>query len=1201
MENLNEVFGKMGVVTSEEKLRVLYIAYAVREIHLRDVGKWDYPHAILDYNSSVETLAGPFPGHVTKRSPGPAKWKDDFNALYEILQTKDIDLVVADILNEEPGKRAHFSECIVDCKMSGALFALYRIAVIQAKGKCNNNSVYECYSHLIVKPVAGLSSEQLQRILKWFFPKSIYNQISIVHSMAYLSRHITTALPGLESNTDASKLLIFIWYSLCKTVFEGTAWEYPSAALLTDSKAESRFLEIVALAKSVFTFAKIKYTFNRLYRRMEPLDEKYGMANLLETFVPGICSAGRAWRFLGKMDPTEKLVHLFLAVCTTARHEKCISNLARLFADPLPSEDSDSDSDMLLNCVRYYSVEPDRLPANKAVTDAIDILKQSGAEKPSVAVPLYTHFSGTYFEYKKKEPYLEAITSVDYKLTETFQAALKKKRVNAIDYLRRIQDNCEDYRAENNLVYHDFATYVHEKANCRALIVNPNYEFIRSWQSDIRANLGCSSTFILSSSEIAECLSLDFAAHNSKRNIESITLFRSLAELDSTKQFDCILYFSRGMDAGQISQVLGQCVSALKKEGQLLTILPDEFVSVKSAGEILGELLKTKDIIIHPMPLTLAQSTPKKKLYIKSMGISTDGGAGTLTLGELLLINSKTTTNCFLRPGESRQVEAYKLFDTKDVHVRALLKQILQQPAEGSRKEPEVFKFSDEISIYYSTSYISSENRYRATVYVCEVPDSNRRKRSKLHRGKKIRASEILIRDASYEALVEKIEREAPFRGKLRHSAAEAVTGAFRSGQLADISLKTFWYCYEKQLCGRSGFSETLTRLLILSRGGELLSGCMLNMTDLEEYKASMDKLFRQEKIASEAERVRLWRQLDLILQEAVNENYIPGNNPVRAFVKTLTTADKSQEVRDALVKKSLEHTEESRLLTWIESQMERCNFPVLGVAIRLFTGMEPEEVCALTWKDYVNITHIDSHTFYVSKRADNKGNYDLPLPTKERYRIVPIPSTLNAMIKIMLQYLRKSQGLTRKELVDRGQNIVSRIDESGRTFPCTPKEIRKISKTALTTGAGIASNLITLPSSKQSDMNQYQGDLFRSNFRYRALETCGLTLGELSYVLGVQPSDTFSRHYCDYANDLSQLGILIKLARWIIGRDTPNMRPVIEEYTVSQDYIIQTGALGDGNASMDIQFEIPANCGHVVITVNSKYGVRGNATYIKK
>ena len=85
---------------------------------------------------------------------------------------------------------------------------------------------------------------------------------------------------------------------------------------------------------------------------------------------------------------------------------------------------------------------------------------------------------------------------------------------------------------------------------------------------------------------------------------------------------------------------------------------------------------------------------------------------------------------------------------------------------------------------------------------------------------------------------------------------------------------------------------------------------------------------------------------------------------------------------------------------------------------------------------------------------------------------------------------------------------------------------------------AEIAQHMLILPDEEsgtelETDINSYGGDIFRTNFREKALNTAGFGLDEMNYYLGIKKPDTFSQYYCDYTNDYVQLMMARKLDRW--------------------------------------------------------------------
>jgi hypothetical protein len=70
-----------------KRLQVLIILSAVHDLMISDPNKWRLPSAALDYGCSIEddVEIGLFPNHTEKGLKGKARWKNDFNHLYNTL------------------------------------------------------------------------------------------------------------------------------------------------------------------------------------------------------------------------------------------------------------------------------------------------------------------------------------------------------------------------------------------------------------------------------------------------------------------------------------------------------------------------------------------------------------------------------------------------------------------------------------------------------------------------------------------------------------------------------------------------------------------------------------------------------------------------------------------------------------------------------------------------------------------------------------------------------------------------------------------------------------------------------------------------------------------------------------------------------------------------------------------------------------
>lgn len=137
-------------------------------------------------------------------------------------------------------------------------------------------------------------------------------------------------------------------------------------------------------------------------------------------------------------------------------------------------------------------------------------------------------------------------------------------------------------------------------------------------------------------------------------------------------------------------------------------------------------------------------------------------------------------------------------------------------------------------------------------------------------------------------------------------------------------------------------------------------------------------------------------------------------------------------------------------------------------------------------------------------------------------------------MLNERREYLRAKTGKTNAEL-DK-YPIITNGDEQGSVMEyCKISTASAVCKKLIEI-ADIPELLLTLPDLENdlvTDINKYYGDIFFMNFKYRANHLSGMTRGEINYILGVSPPDTFSQHYCDYSNDFVQFGMVKKLERW--------------------------------------------------------------------
>ena len=260
----------------------------------------------------------------------------------------------------------------------------------------------------------------------------------------------------------------------------------------------------------------------------------------------------------------------------------------------------------------------------------------------------------------------------------------------------------------------------------------------------------------------------------------------------------------------------------------------------------------------------------------------------------------------------------------------------------------------------------------------------------------------------------------------------------------------------------------------------------------------------------------------------------------------------------------------------WI---VEKINFKKLKFAIdicRFFTGLEPNIVCALNWEDIHHISYTDVYQFWIYRQFRNDGYEPIPLERGEDYRRVPISKTLYDKLMERKKQILSKTGWDEKQL--RSRQIIATDDqllnESEKLV--NPRRVNYISRNAVK-AIGIPEHVVDLPEygdgTKETNLTFYRGDIFRTNFHYRANFQCGFTDSEIRYALGLKQTTPFGKNYCDYLNSFSQVAMYQKLYRWdvLLHDGTADTLPKSKQIRLEDEITLHTK-----DTKLKVALEIP-------------------------
>jgi hypothetical protein len=1150
-----------------KRLQVLIILSAVHDLMISDPNKWRLPSAALDYGCNIEddVEIGIFPNHTEKGLKGKARWKNDFNHLYNILFGNPTDdsyiyrlLDSGNVIDKNPEPEYNFKYISYSLGLTETLKIINRLLLLHQLD--SNHSIYLKYnSSSTYENITDY--ETLHNIIVWLHSDHFANQVLIQNKLKQMDEHIMDCL-GISK--IQARIILITFISLGNDRPDG--WNYIHAFLTHDKGLASKQPFFSELAKKVFCDNKICILFNDyIYAMLH--ETKITDLILLHTKISSINAIFNELNG----SPTDKLIQLYYVI-TFSNYSDYKSKVESHGIASI----STRNHNYISACIDNYAVESKNDFYDNKVSILIDTIKKHGIDQDG-AITLYTHFN----QYTRNKPNSAVKTAIlkldsDFKFLEN---KLQNKKVSPLSFVRTLQDNNCDSCAESNFIYEAFTKRIYHKGQRSVIIVNPSYELIDKWFSDIRVH-DCFITFVIPELKIANLL----AHMNDKKHA-----FVHISELENLhRTYDSGLFFVRSMECKDTASVLESIFSYLRHKSVIDILMPDQYLNdyeTNSAIDRIGFFYKR--IIL--MQTGLAESTPKKKSYVRLASLEICKTVNTAFLRSVDIKDSKRKVLRFNKYEDISHNDIKEKFN----NIRQEYKFLRQSKIETKRNAPNHYSFTQELSVYY-TFTLQKNGRHRALVYATEIPSAKQKKYNKLARGKMISGSEIYLHGDSQEEIKKNIP-QAILSPKIRESVSSYVISALTSEVVSDISLGSFWYCFEKRIFSESEGYSSKRAALMFSNNNHAISKCLLKASTVNDIKTAMTSFSQAENISDDSIN-GYWNVLDYMTRVAVKLNIMSPKSEVAIFFseRRKKPISSSQEVRDALTKKSLTKNEEVSLINYVINKINQGSREYLGVLIRIFTGLDPDEICALKWADFDKITNMNVYYLKVFKRVDKYENMIGPR-TSDRIRLVPLISYITIRMKRLKTHIVKSS----TDDIDQ-YPIVSYGNDFSRVVSL--KHFRKISEDALINGANISEVFISIPEKNnrnRSIISNYQGDLYRSNFRYSSTEVCGLSQGELSYIIGNLPLNTLSRHYCDYSSDFMLLSMFYKLDRWRALYTPYSNVPNHCEFTVSDNALtIEAKPISSKRTSIDLELAIPStgikSNSEIRVVLSSSHGLEG-------
>lgn len=1065
-------------------------------------------------------------------------------------------------------------------------------------------------------------------------------KISKDFSQYYYST-VADALHRLGTNTTYRKSLIILY-----SVLYHDHRQSEKADILVEKLRDGNDLPEFKSAQAIFTYKnkdnnKPRFL-NQLFESTVPNGFKYELPNNKEAWKVDLSTV---LKFFSRC-----LLELSLNILIPEAFPSTAAVIYYLSQYP-GREDHSTDRRVIeVVCAYLYSLEStniDKVAVFKSFLE--NTLQRDGLSNYR---EIYEHLDKLHTSYAMMQYYGEerykniisdarlvlttSATQSDKDLLKQYLTTTKKKiksarKLNdtpALNFLMETQNN--SCLVEDSLLFEEAANYVLQSSLYSVVLLQPSYSFLLKWLSDYRTK-NRKTTVVIYDEYIVQCMNEKLKHDNliSKelfyRNQKTILNLQIISSVESIRGFDyAIAFYNKNEpkcdDIIQLSQYL-------TPGNRMRCVLPRRFFEEDAFESVRGELLSSASINrVTYVNTNLFTFNPKKKLIVDFCGKAEYQCDQTIKL-RFIEINKelqKASGNLvksdlglyYIDLPEEDVLELDCPYDGKSINFKDVYRNQNKSATKEKQKRDKARELrlaSDFIIRYTVTNHGGSR---QAKCYFSKYIKPSKATRRKKDYGEKIKDSQVTLSAPDDMTLEKMIIGEFPLSDKFktfRNKAAEEIRSAYEKGIIGSISLFSFVVAFSEEI---KGFYVTsfdpwfCYRALCCTSLGSLV----LNEATQDDFEKSISELEENTIINS----VKLLDQLGKILDIAVKRAVLYDSfSPIFPYLEKrkrqlLTKA----QMRDAFTKKTLTHEQEKRLIDWLLIRIPEQ--PVfLGTMIKLLTGMSSPEVCMLTWGDLIKIKNCKYYHFRVTKQMNWKKGKEIvkkAFSSHFKYRLVPIPEYLAELILAHKQrYMKEFDILSEEELKSYPLIIPNYKGKEAKTggkvkrIPvyCTANMLRLNSKKAKENGAGIPEDIISyegIDGSEEHDLNSFNGDFYESNFKFHTLNDAMMTQGQVSYILGLTPADTFTRHYCDYRNPSLQMMLVEKLNDWCALYKTWEGEPqqvsgAIQKRLCKTLYPI-TADCASGQLRLRIDHQLQSD---IEITIASDRRIKGTITVYKE
>lgn len=682
-----------------------------------------------------------------------------------------------------------------------------------------------------------------------------------------------------------------------------------------------------------------------------------------------------------------------------------------------------------------------------------------------------------------------------------------------IGLLFEYNPDCNDYFLENHKIFYDFTSKLRDTSK-EVLVFQPSSWFLKKWNSDSYLE-NVDVTFVIENKYLCSIYSATYNKH-----------FHFI----STDDVEDYIYTNQG-SIGNLLLFLNKTDTNLIGKS-IIEFCLNEYVSTNvcafGSDDIVFEIYQShkedenfclQDVSLFPPEVNYG-TLPKRKSEI-DFSLFPEEKEPTYNIRQYKIITNQQSQYLERKPLVI-EVETTD-YEKKFRSLYRYGERNFSKKSDNLRNQSQEIYFSEEISIRY-TLRDNEDHTKRINAYILDPKDH----KTILAQTKKS------IRSVAEADIDEWLLKVYPYENVKQKAAIYDIRSEMIKVFDCDdeqISLKTLRYFHPELDEIFEGNEE------LFDRGLDSYLGtlCVQDITE-EVIDNEIQRIYEGYDGIQKA--IAFKNVLSDFFDALVEKKHIKYN-PIKQAVLRISNENKEYvQVRNALVKR---HFDKDQLVGIYQSALhmyKKGDCRGLAILIKLMTGLETNVICALQWKDLETIKVFENKAFMriiVRKKASFDGSSFMKLQKKEKYRYVPVCEELEKLLReessrqMETYHISDFTTLQERAVIDGGKHLINGVVEI-----YSPSQINEIIRRTLK--KYLTKNEISLPTTaeeeKKMDLNDYMGDIFRTNYRHYAVD-CAFEKSEIDYLLGTKQDITFARNYCDYANSASQLILKIKQERF--------------------------------------------------------------------